>query len=256
MPRPLEICLEALDTTEPEARFVRCVALPGAEPGLALDRSGAVQWMPAVTDVHGLRVSADGRLLLVGAATGGEVVVERGRRSLRAPAGERVLLRDQDLLRVNGRRLRVHVHGEAAEVHAPERLTGSALARIARAAAAALALGGALAPGAAAAGRADAPIEVRVRPPDVAPPRPPVVCTITAQKPVRRGGPIQVEATCPSVDSLSVGRVGWLLDPRTGAALSDGMVKITALSGTKITAEASQLKSPSRATRVRFIVEH
>ena len=37
MPTPMEICLEDLGRSTPDERYLRCVALPGGEPGLALD---------------------------------------------------------------------------------------------------------------------------------------------------------------------------------------------------------------------------
>ncbi len=54
MPTPLEICLEDLEDRSSGADPLRCVALPGGEPGLALDRQGAVRWMPADAVDHGL----------------------------------------------------------------------------------------------------------------------------------------------------------------------------------------------------------
>lgn len=40
MPRPLEICVEDLELPPQDDHYLRCVALPGGEPGLALDRDG------------------------------------------------------------------------------------------------------------------------------------------------------------------------------------------------------------------------
>ena len=46
MPSNLEICLEELDAGPEDECFVRCVAVSGGQPGLALDRDGLVRWMP------------------------------------------------------------------------------------------------------------------------------------------------------------------------------------------------------------------
>jgi hypothetical protein len=256
MPRAQEICLEELARKPEDGAFVRCVALPGGEAGLALDRAGAIQWMPEGPGAHALCVSQDDRLVLLGSAEAGEIHVERGHRSVVAPPGQPVVLLDQDVLRLGARAFRVHVHGEAQEVHAPEPLTGSALARLARAAAAAVAIGSAFAagPGALAGPGAEggpAPIEVRTRPPVVAPSREPVDCKITAQKPARPSGPLVIHATCPAPKGLQVGLHGQVLDAK-GQTLRDGAVKITKLTGVQVEAEALKLTKPVTATRVRF----
>jgi len=43
MPKPKEICLEELDRDPEDENFIRCVALPGGEPGLAVKRFRAVR---------------------------------------------------------------------------------------------------------------------------------------------------------------------------------------------------------------------
>jgi hypothetical protein len=259
MSLPLEICLEELGRAAEDGAFVRCVALPGGEAGLALDRDGAIRWRPEGLAAHALCVSQDDRLVLLGHADAGEIHVERGSRSVHAVPGQPVVLLDQDLLRLGERSFRVHVHGEAAEVHPPEPLTGSALARLLRAAAAAVAIGGAFAAGGDAGARPavagePAPIEVRTRPPAPMPATKAIDCTITAQRPARPGGPIVVHATCPSPRGLHVGLYGSLLDPKTGQSLPGGGVKITKVTGVKIEVEASGLTKPSPAKVVRFHV--
>ena len=265
MPKPVEICLEELDRSHEDDCFVRCVALPGGEPGLALDREGLIRWMPEGLEAHGLWVSADDRLMLERTEGAGPITVERGSRTLVAPPGQPVALLDQDLLLVGSRRLRVHLHGVAGEVTAPERLSVSALGKVARAAAmATLALGGAATVAAAqpvtgGSGRAPdlaepPPIEVRVRPPKPAPPpRKKVHCNITSQKAGPKGKLI-LQATCPSGEKLHVGLYGSILDPATGDAIKDGLVRITELKGEKIVTEAQDLKRPVRAKTILFRV--
>jgi hypothetical protein len=256
MPRPLEICLEDLDHEPEDESFVRCVALPASETALALDATGAVQWMPERTDVHALGVSADGRLILLGSAAAGEIAVTRGPRSLAAPEGQPVVLLDQDLLQVGGRRLRVHVHGEIEAVRPPERLRG--MARLARAAATAVALGGALAAGSAAVAqapetRATAAIEVRAQPPKPAPPpSTPMDCTVSSQS--VKQGKLVLKATCPTPSGLYVGLTGYLLDPKTGANLADGAVRLMTVTGTQVEAVALTLTKASPARKIRFLV--
>ena len=265
MPKPVEICLEELDRASEDDCFIRCVALPGGVPGLALDQEGILRWMPEGPEAYGLWVSADDRLMLLRAEGARPVTVERGSRSVEAPVGKPVVLLDQDLLRLGGRRLRVHVHGVAQEVRPPERLSLSALARLARAAAmATMALGGAAtaaaaAPGADPSARAPVlqeppPIEVRVRPPKPAPPpRRRLECNITSQKAGPRGKLI-VQATCPSVEGLRVGLYGNILDPATGQSMTDGLVRITGIQGKKVVTEAERLKRPIRAKILLFQV--
>lgn len=158
------------------------MALPGGEPGLALDGEGVVRWMPDGPAAYGLWVSADERLVLLRGANAGPITVERGGRRVQAPEGKPVILVDQDLLRINGRRLRVHIHGEAEAIYPPQPLTSGAVGRMARAAAAALALGAVV--GTPGSGEARAPgpppIEIRAQPPGPSVRARPVECTITA----------------------------------------------------------------------------
>ncbi|MFH2007059.1 MAG: hypothetical protein ABI333_10780 [bacterium] len=262
MTKPFEICVEELYRgPEEEERFVRCVALPGGEPGLALDREGTVQWMADTPAAYGLWVSMDDRLVLLRGESTDPIVVERRGRTLEAPFGKPVILRDQDELRINGRHLRIHVHGETEAVYEPERLSGSALGRMLRAAAAAAALtvgGAAGATAIAHAGAASAPvghrdaIEVRARPPE-APARAPMDCTITSQK-ATRGKTLLIHATCPRTRGLYVGSYGVLLDPKTNQPLKNGSVTIRSVSAQKITAEAARQRKPVKAKAVRFWV--
>lgn len=167
MPEPLAICLEDLGAPLEAPRFLRCVVVVGREPGLRLDASGAVVWQHE--GGAELWVSSDDKLILFRPADAPSVMVSRSGRTLDAPTGKPVVLLDGDELTTAGRRLRVHVHGVAPLVHAPQQLPAEALPRstASRAAAAALALGAAL--GAAGCGGA---VEVRDSPPTVAPPDP------------------------------------------------------------------------------------
>lgn len=265
MPTPKELCLEDLDLSQDDERYIRCVALPGGEPGLALDREGAVRWMPDGPAAYGIWVSADDRLVLLRGEGAGPIVVERAGRSLEAPAEKPVILLDQDLLRINGRRLRVHVHGETDIVYEPEPLTRSALARMARAAAAAMALGAAVGAGAAADAKPlaeemdkrSAPIEVRRRPPAPMPRRRAVDCTITAMKASKKG-PVTVHALCPKGTKLYKGLQGHILDPESGNPLKNGNVFIESVksskTGEKVVSSAPNLKQPVKAKSVRFRV--
>ena len=63
-PAPQAICLEDLAAPRDDERYLRCVALPGDEPGLTLDRQGVVRWMPDGPEAYELWVSGDGRLVL------------------------------------------------------------------------------------------------------------------------------------------------------------------------------------------------
>jgi len=259
MPHPKEICIEDLELSEREgtanqAPYIRCVALPGGEPGLALAGEGMVRWMPDGPAARGLWISADERLVLLRAANAGPITVERGGRRVEAPEGKPVILVDQDLLRVNGRRLRVHIHGAAEAIYPPRPLTAGAIARLGRAAAAALALGAVV--GTPGSGEARAPgpppIEIRAQPP--APPvqARPVECTITAMKPSETA--VMVHATCRGASGITKGLFGTILDPRTGRAMVDGQVMVKEVNKGKVVCVTMKLTKPVKATTIRFMV--
>jgi len=247
MPAPLEICLE--EESDQEERYVRCVALPGGEPGLALDRDGAVRWMPAEPAPYELWMSADDRLMLLRAAGVAPITVRRGGRSLEAPESRPVVLRDQDLLVVEGRRLRVHVHGVALEVHPPERLGRSALARIAAAAAVALSAAVAV-PAQGALSDLPPPIEVQPHPP-TAPARRQVVCPVSRMEP-RKGAPMRVYATCPAGHRLVVGTNGQIGDATNNY---QSTVIIRQIKGNDLTCE-TPLQAPIKGARLTFHVRY
>jgi hypothetical protein len=266
---PKEICLEDLGLALDDDRYIRCVALPGGEPGLALDREGEVRWMPDSPCAYGLWVSADDRLVLLREEGSGPITVQRSGRSQEAPVGKPVILVNGDQLTLQGRCYKVHVHGQTELVYPPAPTNRSALARAARAAAAALALGAVVGAGGSTTASADsaivgdvapAPIEVRARSP--APPRRKLVhCSITKQV-LGKKGHLVVNATCPgnATDPLGGGTVGvgargQLLDPKTRQPLKDGGVIVKkATNNGKIVAEAMQLKKATRATSIRFYV--
>ena len=246
MPRPLEICLEDLDLSPEDDRYLRCVALPGGEPGLALDHAGVVRWMPDGPADVGLWVSADDRLILLRAPGAAPLSVARRGRTLEAPADKPVVLVDQDLITIGGRRLRVHVHGEALEVSAPEPVRGGALGRVVRAAVAAVALTAA----AGSAGAAPPEIDVRETPPKPAPPPMKVVdCSVKSIK-AGAGGKSVVTATCPAKTYVRIGTTGQLLDDK-GRPVTDGDVTVTSVHGNTVVGETAA-KPSVKAPKVRY----
>ena len=170
MNEPLSICIEDVDTDDPNERYLRCVAVLGREPGLRISDGGEVLWQRDEGAACELWTSADGRLALYRLEQGGRVVVSRAGRSLEAPASKPVMLLHGDELEVGGRRLRVHVHGRTAQALAPEPVVMERNRRAYRAAATAVIVGATLVSGMAAAQQGSQPLEVREHPP--APPRP------------------------------------------------------------------------------------
>lgn len=271
LPDPLAICLEDLDAAADDKRYLRCVALPGGEPGLALDSRGTVRWMPDGPEAcsYELWVSADGRLALFRNPHTPPVVVWRAGRSLEAPAQKPVMLVNQDLLEVDGRRLRVHLHGVAEQVHEPRWLTARALARMARAAAVALTLGTAVGGAGEARGTPaqrvtgdTGAIEVRLHPPAPRPrpgpePKPPATramyCRIESMVARKAGSALYLK--CPFKSRLKKGDVGQLLQRSGHKALEDGEVVVTHLLKDNRVEVRSKLKKLARGVRrVRFVV--
>ena len=122
MPKPLAICIEDLDAQSKTGKYVRCVALPGRQPGLRLDGAGRVVWRSDDGASCELWVSADGRLALYRQEGMGRVTLHRAGRCLDVPNAKPVIIIDQDRIDVGSRHLRVHVHGEAPSVAAPSPL--------------------------------------------------------------------------------------------------------------------------------------
>ena len=168
MPKPIAICIEDLDAASVASKYVRCVALPGREPGLGLDLHGAVSWQSEEPVVCELWVSADDRLILYRPEGVAAVKLSRAGRSLNVPSGKPVVLVDQDQINVGPRRLRLHVHGEAPTVAMPSAFVpGKKSPGLpARVAAAVVALGSIMAGGSCEEKKTPRkPIEVRDMPP-------------------------------------------------------------------------------------------
>jgi hypothetical protein len=171
MAKLLAVCVENLATSDPDERYVRCVALPGRQPGLRIGCGGEVLWR-SDDAVCELWVSSDERLVLWRIADTEPVVVRRARRSLQVPPQKPVMLLDQDEVEIGGRSLRIHVHGPVSEEAPPQPLVLRPNRIGFRAAATATVLGATLVAGAAgAAQQSNEPVEVREHPP--APPLPP-----------------------------------------------------------------------------------
>ncbi len=148
MSKPLAICIEDMDA-KAKTRYLRCVALPGRQPGLRLDEAGSVLWKSEDGVSCELWVSADDRLILYRPGDETPVTLRRAGRSLDAPCGKPVVVIDQDQIDVGARSLRVHVHGDAPLVAAPSPLPARSrpLGRLARTVATAAVIGAVAAAG-------------------------------------------------------------------------------------------------------------
>ncbi len=166
MSSPFALCIEDLDSLVDD-RFLRCVALPGKQPGLSVLSDGSPVWRTVGPIACELCVSADDRLILFRPQGAAAVRVSRTGRTLDVPAERPVVLLNQDVIEVGPKRMRIHIHGVAAQVAPPSRLrlAGAHTAAIVALGAAVLAC--------------DKPVEVRETPPVVAvdpsggPPPPP-----------------------------------------------------------------------------------
>ena len=178
MPKPMAICIEDLDS-QSKTRYLRCVALPGRQPGLRLDKAGSVLWQSDDGVSCELWVSADERLILYRpeAKAPVPVTLHRTGRSLDVPHGKPVVVIDKDRIDVGSRHLRVHVHGRAPSVAAPSPLPSRPrpLGRLAQAATAAALIGAVAATG----GCTD--IDVRENPPEPLEPTPENTVTPTIE---------------------------------------------------------------------------
>jgi hypothetical protein len=146
---------------------MRCVALPGRQPGLRLDETGQVLWRSDDGVSCELWVSADERLVLYRPEGAPSVSLHRAGRSLNVPCGKPVFVIDKDEVDVGSRHLRIHVHGQAPSIAAPSPLPPRArpLSSLAQAATAAAIVGAVTTFGC-------SEIEVRDDPPVVAAPTP------------------------------------------------------------------------------------
>ena len=137
-PKPLLLCLERLADGSLE-RFVRCTAKPGRERGLAIGLDGSILWCDSGPVGCEIWVAKDQRLVAFCPEEAPPTVLTRAGRALELPRGKPVIVRNQDELQLAGARFRVHIHGLATEIHAPQTLR--ALPRFAAAAAVAMAMG-------------------------------------------------------------------------------------------------------------------
>jgi hypothetical protein len=211
MPLPRAICIEDLRPGEGD-RFLRCVALPGRQPGLRVSTQGTVLWKSGDDIACELWVSGDDRLILYRPMGAAPVRVERKKRSLDVPFDKPVVLLDQDTFHVGDRVLRVHMHGTTTAVRAPSPLPVRKPSTASRVAAV-------VALGAAVAGCNKNQIEVRDSPPavpadfdgappdppgeDAGPPEPPPTSTFAVEPPADPPGepiePIEVREAPPDM---------------------------------------------------------
>jgi len=148
MSKPIAICIEDMDA-QAETKYLRCVAVPGRQPGLRLDEAGSVLWKSGDGASCELWVSADDRLILYRPEGATGVTLRRAGRSLDAPCGKPVVVIDQDQIDVGARSLRIHVHGKAPLITAPSALPARSrpLGRLARTVATAAVIGAVAASG-------------------------------------------------------------------------------------------------------------
>lgn len=114
----IALCIE----NSPAAKYLSCVALEQAAPGLGLRADGSVTWEDGDVPIR-LFVDELGRLVLRHHGERPLVHLIRDGRTIEAPPDETIPLLNLDqLLIVDQYRaeLRVHVHGPAAVVAAPQ----------------------------------------------------------------------------------------------------------------------------------------
>jgi hypothetical protein len=121
MTKPLAICIEDVGS-QSKTKYMRCVALPGRQPGLRLGETGQVLWRSDDGVSCELWVSADERLVLYRPEGAPPVSLHRAGRSLDVPFGKPVFVIDKDEVDVGSRHLRIHVHGQAPSIAAPSPL--------------------------------------------------------------------------------------------------------------------------------------
>ncbi len=220
MSHPIAICIELVNAEKPTERYVSCVALSGAEPGLGVAADGTLLWRSCAAAAFHLWVSADGQLILLRPEAATAVLVVRAERVLEVPSEKPVVLLDQDEVAVGLRRFRIHVHGRAPHVYPPTPLRERSLTDVAKVAAV-------VALGAAAAGCPDK-IEVRDQPPQV---------------PVR-----EVPSAHPTTGSGALDpKDGSTGDAATSVATNDASAAASATT-TAATGATSSATAPSKAT--------
>ncbi len=121
MSRIIALCMEDCHPSTEASRYLRCCALTGLQPGLALTADGVVQWRSGAPAAVRLVVSLDEKLVCYReeGAPGG-TRVHRGGRFVEVEELKPVVLLDGDELTLGDRRLRLHVHGFTSTAHDPE----------------------------------------------------------------------------------------------------------------------------------------
>ncbi len=123
MPHPIALCLENVQPSSEDLRYIRCVALSGAENHvLSLRLDGTVHLGPREEGSAGcLWVSSDDRLAFWRPAdAAGWAQVHRAGRHVDVPVEKPVMVLDGDHIVIPGFCYRLHVHGPAQKVHEPE----------------------------------------------------------------------------------------------------------------------------------------
>ncbi len=187
MPKPVNVCIESLDRSTSNDRYMSCVANLGGEPGLGVDQEGQICWQRQRNLSCELWVSRDDRLILRRPPGATSVELQRAGRRLELPPGKPVVVLDQDEFTVGLRRFRLHVHGPADVVVAPALFQPSRHSR-SKLTAAALALGVVVATTGCPKkdGSPDKDIEVREHPPEPLPPPPPPTAPLAQAVPVEQ----------------------------------------------------------------------
>lgn len=121
MLKPLAICIEDLDSPS-ATKYIRCVALPGRQPGLRVDRAGRILWQDDAAVACELWVSADERLMLYRPADMDPITLHRAGRSLSVPFTKPVVVIDQDQIDVGVHHFKIHLHGKAQAIAPPSAL--------------------------------------------------------------------------------------------------------------------------------------
>jgi len=188
MSRIIALCIEDCHPASESLRYLRCCALTGLQPGLALSAGGVVAWKGEDPASLRLVVSSDEKLVCyqepgtAGAPPSGGaslvMQVHRGGRFVDVEEGRPIVLLDGDEITLGDRRLKLHVHGFVADSHDPEFYVApetSSHAGLARAAGVAgVAMAGLMAMSGCDKAPPDKPVEppidVRDRPPVPAPP--------------------------------------------------------------------------------------
>jgi hypothetical protein len=252
MPKPLAICIEHLNTRSEKSRYLRCVALPGRQPGLRLDKTGKVLWQRDDAPACEVCVSADDRLILYRQEGMAPVTLQRAGRSLKVPCGKPVVVIDQDQIRIGRRRMRIHIHGEAQAVSAPSALpvNPDTIHRLVQAATTAAVVGTMLMAGGCAA--ASPTVTLQTVEPIVVREEPPVVTTVIVTP---------SETPIPTIDERSIAEL--IQGEWSALQLEDMEGKLTWISGAlTITGDSYAFKASGQseglhgALSLNFFIGH